>query len=193
MGAGGPGPQQLSGRRSQVPAVMPWMLGAITPSPPSSYLLVGSNSQLGPLLQSLQRCDLTVRNVSGHQAQQTLQNHLRTIVHKVLLRGQLGQVILLRMTHSIITTPGDALPAQPPTSRASCSLGTLILRTLCSPHLPSLYRAITRSLSPQPCSCPVPGSLGTSSDWLLSRGTYTEQKRAGGLFGGGQTAGFSVA
>lgn len=56
---------------------------------------MGSDGQLGPLLKRLQGCDLTVGNVSGHEAQEALQDHLRTVVHEVLLGGQLGQVVLL--------------------------------------------------------------------------------------------------
>ena len=116
-----------------------------------SYLLVGSNGQLRPLLQRLQGCDFAVRDVGGHKVQQALQDHLRAIVHEVLLGGQLCQVILLREGTSVMCVAQYPLPFQTPEASrllswpCSCSSGAL-------PLAPCIFTDLLRcSRAPHPC------------------------------------------
>ena len=95
---------------SQVLTLHPGHQKAPSSKPQPSDLLVGSNGQLGPLLQRPQGRDLAVRDVRGHEVQQALQDHLGAIVHKVLLGGQLGQVILLGAGRSHSHTLWEAIP-----------------------------------------------------------------------------------
>lgn len=95
---------------SQVLTLQPGHQKAPPSQPQPSDLLVGSNGQLGPLLQRPQGRDLAVRDVGGHEVQEALQDHLRAVVHKVLLGGQLGQVILLGVGRSHSHMLWEAIP-----------------------------------------------------------------------------------
>ena len=55
---------------------------------------MGSHDEVGPFLHGPGGADLPVGDVGGDEAQATLQEDLRAVVHVVLLTGQLSQVIL---------------------------------------------------------------------------------------------------
>lgn len=65
----------------------------------SRYLFVGVDDQLDPLLGSLSGGDFSVGDVGRDEAEQAVLEDLRAVVHIVLLRGQLGQVLLLKNRH----------------------------------------------------------------------------------------------
>lgn len=57
---------------------------------------MGSHNEVSPLLHGLGRADLPVGNVGGDEADKSLHQDLGSVVHIVLLGGQLGQVLLLQ-------------------------------------------------------------------------------------------------
>lgn len=59
------------------------------------YLFVGVDDELNPLLCSLSGGDFSVGDVRGDEAEQAVLEDLRAVIHIVLLRGQLCQVLLL--------------------------------------------------------------------------------------------------
>lgn len=63
------------------------------------YLFVGVDDQLDPLLGSLSGGDFSVGDVGRDEAEQAVLEDLGAVVHIVLLRGQLGQVLLLKNRH----------------------------------------------------------------------------------------------
>lgn len=65
------------------------------------YLFVGVDDELSPLLSSLSGGDFPVGDVGRDEAEQALQEDLRAIVHKVLLRGQLSQIFLLQRIDAV--------------------------------------------------------------------------------------------
>lgn len=57
-------------------------------------LFMCCHDEMSPLLHSPGGADLSVRNVRGDEAQQTLQENLGTVVDVILLGGQFCQLIL---------------------------------------------------------------------------------------------------
>ena len=60
------------------------------------HLFMGGHDEVAPLLHSLGSADLSVGDVGGDEADQTLHQDLCSVVHVVLLGGQLSQVLLLQ-------------------------------------------------------------------------------------------------
>lgn len=59
------------------------------------HLFVGSHDEMSPFLHRLGSADLSVGDVGGDEAEQAVLEDFRAIIHIVLLRGQLCQVLLL--------------------------------------------------------------------------------------------------
>lgn len=57
---------------------------------------MGADDKLKPLLCSLGRGDFSVGDVGGDEAQQAILEDVGAVIHVVLLRGQLCQVLLLQ-------------------------------------------------------------------------------------------------
>lgn len=68
--------------------------GSLPPS--EAHLFMGCHNEVSPLLYGLGRADLSVGDVGGDEADKSLHQDLGSIVHIVLLRGQLGQILLLQ-------------------------------------------------------------------------------------------------
>lgn len=64
---------------------------------------MGADDELNPLLCSLSGGDFSVGDVGRDEAEQAILEDLGAIVHVVLLRGQLCQVLLLQDRHGVTT------------------------------------------------------------------------------------------
>lgn len=59
---------------------------------------MGADDELSPLLCGFCRGDFPVGDVGRDEAEQAILEDLRAVIHKVLLRGQLRQIFLLKQT-----------------------------------------------------------------------------------------------
>lgn len=86
----------MNSLHSQLPSLTEVGKRIVSAAADELYLFVGTDDELSPLLQRLRRGDFPVGDVGGNQADQTIVENLSAIIHKVLLRGQFSQVLLLR-------------------------------------------------------------------------------------------------
>lgn len=86
----------MNSLHSQLPSLTEVGKRIVSAAADELYLFVGTDDELSPLLQRLRRGDFSVGDVGGNQADQTIVENLSAIIHKVLLRGQFSQVLLLR-------------------------------------------------------------------------------------------------
>lgn len=68
------------------------------------YLFMGADDELSPLLCGFSGGDFSVGDVGRDEAEQAILEDLRAVIHKVLLRGQLCQIFLLKQTQFNVDT-----------------------------------------------------------------------------------------